>query len=251
MILASASPRRSELLERLGCKFEVLPAQGEEQSEASRPEDYVMELSRHKALEVYARRCAAHRGGAAEIADGTQEHFRRAGRAAVAAGASDQAGSAAEAADESDQLGSAAETVDETEQTLTVIAADTVVVKDGVILGKPADRSDAVRMLRLLSGEVHQVYTGVCVCRRSGSESSQPACHSFCEMTEVEFYPMTEEEIEAYVESGDPMDKAGAYGIQSGGMRFVKQIRGDYNNVVGLPAARLYQEIKGMREDMD
>ena len=118
-----------------------------------------------------------------------------------------------------------------------IIAADTIVYLDGAILGKPRDHDDAVRMLTALSGREHIVYTGVAVLR--GGELRQAA-----ERTAVRFRPLTSGEIERYIATGEPMDKAGAYGIQGLGARFVKGIRGDYNNVVGLPVGRLYQELK-------
>ena len=115
-----------------------------------------------------------------------------------------------------------------------VIAADTVVVKDGKILGKPKDEADAVAALKMLSGSVHSVYTGVCV-----FDSEKKTMVSFFEKTDVHFYELSDEAIENYVRSGEPMDKAGSYGIQEKGALFVEKIIGDYNNVVGLPIARL------------
>lgn len=182
IILASASPRRRELLSQMGLHFEVLPSQGEEIITKIKPEEAVMELAQQKAEEVSAR-C------------------------------------------EDDTL---------------IIGADTVVVKDGKILGKPADEDDAVRMLSMLEGSVHQVYTGVCLIKKAdGREGS----HTFYEETKVAFYPMSRSEIQSYVESGDPMDKAGAYGIQGSCAVYISGIEGDYNNVVGLPIARLYHEM--------
>lgn len=119
-----------------------------------------------------------------------------------------------------------------------VLGADTVVAVDGRILGKPADAADAARMLRALSGRTHRVFTGVALLAE-GRE------RVFCEETEVEMYPISEEEIRDYIATGEPMDKAGAYGIQGRAAVFVKGIRGDYLTVVGLPLARLYQELKG------
>lgn len=124
---------------------------------------------------------------------------------------------------------------------LIVIGADTVVSIDGSILGKPEDRDDAARMLRKLSGNTHEVYTGVTF---AGSKEGKIRTHTFYECTRVIFYEMSDKEIEDYVCSGDCNDKAGAYGIQSGAARFVKGIEGDYNNVVGLPLSRVYQELK-------
>ena len=115
-----------------------------------------------------------------------------------------------------------------------VIAADTVVALDGVVLGKPADKEEAFRMLSLLSGNRHQVYTGLTVLR--GEQ-----VFSQWEETSVTFRPLTAEEIEAYIATGEPMDKAGAYGIQGYGALFIQGISGDYYNVMGLPVCRLGQ----------
>lgn len=118
-----------------------------------------------------------------------------------------------------------------------VIGCDTVVLLDGEIMGKPKNEKNAFEMLSRLSGHTHKVITGVCICSKDGEKS-------FSQCTEVDFYPLTDEEIRAYIATGDPMDKAGAYGIQSEGCILVKGIRGDFFNVVGLPVARLRREIK-------
>lgn len=118
-----------------------------------------------------------------------------------------------------------------------VIAADTVVVCQGEILGKPKDASDACRMLRLLSGKKHQVMTGLTVLYQGKAEVST-------EITDIYFRTLTDAEIKRYVLSGEPMDKAGAYGIQGGGALFAEKIVGDYYNVVGLPVCRLGQVLK-------
>ena len=115
-----------------------------------------------------------------------------------------------------------------------IIAADTVVALDGAVLGKPADEEEAFRMLSLLSGNRHQVYTGLTVLR--GEQ-----VFSQWEETSVTFRPLTAEEIEAYIATGEPMDKAGAYGIQGYGALFIEGISGDYYNVMGLPVCRLGQ----------
>jgi septum formation protein len=114
-----------------------------------------------------------------------------------------------------------------------VLGADTVVVVDNHLLEKPANAEDAARMLRLLSGRLHQVITGVCVVAR-GFERTE------AEITEVSFSPLSDEEIAGYVRTGEPMDKAGAYGIQGIASRWVKGIEGCYFNVVGLPVHRVY-----------
>lgn len=120
-----------------------------------------------------------------------------------------------------------------------VIGADTIVVYENEILGKPKDREDAKRMLSMLSGNTHQVLTGVCL---MGAQTKV-----FYESTDVVFYELTEAELEAYLNTHDGEDKAGSYGIQGPFAIHVKKIDGDYNNVVGLPIARLYQEMKNIK----
>ncbi len=120
-----------------------------------------------------------------------------------------------------------------------IIAADTVVAIDGKILGKPHSEAEAFEMLSTLSGRVHSVFTGVCVIFADGS------IENFSEETKVEFYPLTAEEINAYIATGDPMDKAGAYGIQEKGAANVKGIVGDFYNVMGLPVGRLARALRG------
>lgn len=123
-----------------------------------------------------------------------------------------------------------------------VIGADTVVSFGGDILGKPKDEADACRMLGLLQGRVHQVYTGVALCGKG--KAGKAFRNVFHERTDVFMYPMDRKEIEAYVGTGEPMDKAGAYGIQGRCAAYIEKINGDYNNVVGLPVGRLCQELK-------
>lgn len=117
-----------------------------------------------------------------------------------------------------------------------IIAADTIVWMGDEELGKPSDAADARRMLGLLSGKTHHVSTGVCIVRGERERS-------FVETTDVTFFELTDEEIDAYVETGDPLDKAGAYGYQSKGCTLVRRIEGDYFNVVGLPIGRLVREL--------
>ena len=121
-----------------------------------------------------------------------------------------------------------------------MIGADTIVAFENRILGKPKDNADAVRMVSMLQGNTHQVYTGVTF---AGCIRGQQILHTFYEKTDVTFYPVTKEDLHAYVDSGDSLDKAGAYGIQGAFAIHVKGIEGDYNNVVGLPIARLYHEL--------
>ncbi len=124
-----------------------------------------------------------------------------------------------------------------------VVAADTIVVCEGKVLGKPRDEADAVSMLRLLSGRDHQVMTGVTV--RCGQNS-----RTFTEVTDIHFRELTEKEIHAYVASGEPMDKAGSYGIQGGAALFCTRMVGDYYNVMGLPVCRLGQVLREMAPDL-
>ncbi len=179
LILASASPRRAELLRNASIAFAVDPAHVPEQPiPGELPLDYAQRLAREKALAVYTR----HRDEA-------------------------------------------------------VVGADTVVVVDAHLLEKPSDADDAARMLRLLSGRTHQVITGVCLLA-PGFERAE------AELTQVTFAEVSDEEIAAYIRTGEPMDKAGAYGIQGVASRWVTSIQGDYFNVVGLPVARVYRLLR-------
>lgn len=184
-ILASASPRRKELLQQIGMKFEIIPACGEEEMHFTKPQDVVMDLSRQKAAEIAGKRL-------------------------------------------------------DTEELEVIIGADTVVALDGEILGKPKDETDAYRMISMLQGRSHKVYTGVTLWMRQGGKEE---VHSFYEETEVIMNPMSEEERKRYITTKEPYDKAGGYGIQGLCAVFIREIKGDYNNVVGLPVARIYQEL--------
>ncbi len=199
-ILASASPRRRELLLQIVPNFEVIPAGEEEVRQKESASEMAVQLAADKAESV------------ARIVTG-EENPDVAMRRAALSGAED----------------------------LLILGADTVVASANQFLGKPQSEKDAYRMLSDLSGRTHVVVTGVCLLGTCGGKTIR---HSFCEKTIVEFYPMTDDEIRAYISTGDPMDKAGAYGIQSGCGKFIKGIIGDYNNVVGLPVARLYHEMR-------
>lgn len=173
-ILASASPRRRELLAELICDFEIIPAKGEEKTlDSVSPEALVQALAKQKAEEVAALPQA--RGKA-------------------------------------------------------VIGSDTVVAYEGEVLGKPKDEADAFRMLKMLSGKTHEVFTGVCIAYPSDGKRR---CVVRADRTAVYFEELSDEWIRNYIKSGSPMDKAGAYGIQDGGL--VKKIEGSYSNVVGFP----------------
>jgi septum formation protein len=182
IILASASPRRKELLEQIGVKFDIFPSVEEEIITKTEPKEIVKELAHQKAFDVFQKQPKAD----------------------------------------------------------VIIGADTIVVYDGIIMGKPKDEKDAVRMLQMLQGNTHQVYTGVSILINKSNNTQEIL---FAETTKVTMYPMTEEEILSYVQTKEPMDKAGAYGIQGLSAIYVKAIEGDYYNVVGLPVGRLYQEL--------
>ncbi|MDD6504435.1 MAG: Maf family protein [Lachnospiraceae bacterium] len=135
-----------------------------------------------------------------------------------------------------------------TPQDILVIGADTVVAYGGQILGKPADEADAKRMLSMLSGNVHSVYTGVTfvIIGKDGRTGES----SFVEKTDVHMFAMSEQEIDRYIASGEPMDKAGSYAIQGKCGIYIEKIDGDYYNVVGLPIARMYQSLKDIGIDL-
>ena len=170
LILASASPRRQELLTKMGLKFCVQPADVDETCTGT-PAERVGILSERKARGV--------------MADGAQG---------------------------------------------VIVASDTLVALDGESLGKPADRADAIRMLKALSGRDHDVYTGVCLL-----DTVSGKCETIVERTAIHFVQLSDETIEAYVDSGEPMDKAGAYAIQGGAGKFVDKIDGSFDNVMGFP----------------
>lgn len=207
LVLASASPRRRELLSQIGLEFTVMPSTKEENAKTTEAGALVQELSRQKAVDIWEQLS----GGQGQNPDADQEQI-------------------SEETQEPNLNG-------KRQPELLVIGADTVVCCEGKILGKPHSREAAAEMLTALQGRSHEVYTGVTL-------YSQSETVTFFECTQVEFYPMTEVEISEYIDSKEPMDKAGAYGIQGLGARFVKGIRGDYNNVVGLSVGRLYQELK-------
>lgn len=142
------------------------------------------------------------------------------------------------------------ELTEEEKKESILIGADTVVAVDDRILGKPADETEAFQMIKLLQGRSHQVYTGVTILRQGGLQplwEGTSTCSiqkkQFFEKTDVLVYPMSEDEITAYVKTGEPLDKAGAYGIQGSFAAYIQGINGDYSNVVGLPVGRLYHEL--------
>jgi septum formation protein len=186
LVLASASPRRRELLAQVGYQFEVRPAHiPEEPLPGEDPIAYVTRLAREKAQAVF-RELTAGSSPEKDCVDG--------------------------------------------KSSLAVLGADTTVALDKLILGKPEDAADAARMLRLLSGRTHRVITGVAVVTASGAEVA-------AEATAVQFLTLSEKEIDAYVATGEPMDKAGSYAIQGRAARWIPRIEGCYFNVMGLPLA--------------
>ena len=219
IILASASPRRRELLTQIGLDFDVVVSETEEKITSTEPAKVVEELSAQKAEAVWEklRSMTASQGSVTN----------------------------AERLDEGSEVFEPEQTSGETTMTDTlVLGADTVVACDGKILGKPADTEAAAAMLTMLQGRGHEVYTGVTILYEQNGERKTLTFH---EKTTVHFYPMTDAQIREYVAIGDPMDKAGAYGIQGFCARYIRGIEGDYNNVVGLPVGRVYQELHGLR----
>ena len=186
--LASASPRRKELLKQVGLSFKTRPSTVEEKITKTEPDEVVEELSYQKAVDVCGK-----------LSREEKEDF-------------------------------------------VVIGADTVVSCWGEILGKPKDKEDAVRMLKKLQGGSHQVYTGVTLAWKYKDMSAMYA--TFSECTDVTMYSMTDQEIRQYADSGEPLDKAGAYAIQGLCAAYIQGICGDYNNVVGLPVGRVCQELR-------
>lgn len=181
LVLASASPRRKEILENLGLDFEVITSNAEEKVDSDIPPYMVVQqLAMLKGTDVALK----------------------------------------------------------TENAL-VISADTIVYLDGEILGKPGEIQNARQMLKKLSGKEHEVYTGICI-----TDSGAGKSVSDYELTKVKFRDLNDEEIENYINTGEPMDKAGGYGIQGKGCLLVEKINGDYLNVVGLPATKLSKILK-------
>lgn len=190
IILASASPRRRELLTQIGIQYEVLPSKKEEVITSTVPNVIVQELARQKAEDIVLK---------------------------------------------------------ENREGVIVLGADTIVALNGEVMGKPENEEDAYRMISGLQNNVHQVYTGVSL---SYLKEGKVVSHVFYEETKVFVYPMSEKEIRTYIASKDCMDKAGSYGIQGAFAAYIKGIEGDYNNVVGLPVGRVYQELKKLLESI-
>jgi septum formation protein len=196
LVLASASPRRRELLAQAGYRFEVHPAHiAEDPLPGEDPIAYVTRLAREKAEVVFREQASIERPKEEECDGG---------------------------------------------EALVVVGADTTVTLDNMILGKPEDAADAARMLRLLSGRMHRVITGVAVVTARRSDVA-------AEATAVRFLTISDEEIAAYVASGEPMDKAGAYAIQGHAARWIPRIEGCYFNVVGLPLALVCSMLESYR----
>lgn len=184
-VLASASPRRKELLSQIGIKFRTCTSKKGEEVLRNLPENIVKDLSYTKARDVYER--------------GNRE--------------------------------------------AVVIGADTIVVANEKVLGKPKDEKEAYEMIKMLQGDIHHVYTGVSII---WEQNNNTHVSSFYAVTEVELYYMNDDEIRNYIATTEPYDKAGGYAIQGYFARYVKGIKGDYNNVVGLPIGKLYQVMNSL-----
>ena len=206
IILGSASPRRRELLEQIGLEFEIVVSDAREHYKSTRPEEIVRELAlmkaEHVAKEVERREKERAEQASIPGLDTGEAHLRN----------------------------------------VVILGADTIVVRDGQILGKPSDEEAAFSMLKSLQGRMHQVYTGVAVLNFDGSGSLRTISHA--EETKVYVHEMTDEEIRRYIAAGESMDKAGAYGVQGRFAAYIDRIEGDYYNVVGLPVAYLYHTVK-------
>lgn len=199
IILASKSPRRKELLSRIGIEYECIVSEAEEKTTESSPDKVVAELSRQKAENIF------------EI---------------IRAGERDNS-------------------------PMVIIGADTVVACDSNIMGKPKDKQDAGRMLKLLEGRSHSVWTGVTLLfinidKNGNYSENKVISETYACETKVYMYHVSDNEIEEYIKTEEPLDKAGAYGIQGIAAKFIEKIEGDYNNVVGLPVSALYQRIKNI-----
>lgn len=190
IILASGSPRRKEILENAGIKFEIIPSKKDEIITESAPDKIVMSLSAMKAEDIY--------------------------------------------------------NLERPEKDYFIIGSDTMVFYNDKKYGKPADKEDAFAMLKSLSGNVHQVYTGVTFVY---DDEEEKKVYSFSCATDVTMYEMSDEEIWDYIETGEPMDKAGAYAIQGLCAKHIKEIKGEYNNVVGLPIAHIFEHIKKLTRE--
>ena len=208
IILASQSPRRQEILSLGGYEYEVCVSSAEEQI----PPEELENLTPQELVEKLARVKA-------------EDVYRR---------------NCSKNMEKSRTDNQAADSVEE----ITVIGADTVVAVDGCVLGKPKTEDEAKQMLARLSGRTHDVFTGVCILWTDSDTQEEIHGNTFHCHTKVTFYPMTEEEIDNYVATGDCMDKAGAYGIQSGAAKYIQGIEGDYLNVVGLPLSKIYHVLR-------
>ena len=228
-ILASGSPRRKELLGQIGIVPEIMPSDIDEEITTTVPEDLVINLSRNKAMDI-ASKLQKHDCNDTHSMPSNMEltGYERDNKAYPINNLS--------SSDDSES-----KTHLQKRMTL-ILGADTVVSVDGHILGKPHSHEEAAEMIRSIQGRSHQVYTGVTIIARD--DTGRDTFDSFAVKTDVNVYPMTEEEITAYAESSEPMDKAGAYGIQGAFAKYIKGIEGDYNNVVGLPVAEVFQRIK-------
>lgn len=222
LVLASASPRRRELLTQCGFTFDVYPAHiPESPLPGEDPIAYVTRLAREKAEAVY-RELTMNDPLVSESRPGAPDMPGKSTGAGQGSSFPNFSAKDAERIAHPRSLGS--------HPAIVVLGADTTVTLDGHILEKPEDAADAARMLRILSGRTHRVITGVAVVSPDRTEVA-------AEVTAVRFLPMNDDEIAAYVATGEPMDKAGAYGIQGRAARWIPRVEGCYFNVVGLPLA--------------
>ncbi len=208
IILASGSPRRKELLGHIFPEYEILPSDSEENATFQSPGQYVCELAKQKASDIAVKRLGISEASLQEAgADLIRPSY-------------------------------------DFDTASLIVGADTIVYAADRVLGKPKDEEDAFRMLSFLSDRAHQVYTGICLL--IAEKEDLFVCRSFYEVSNVYFDKLTESEIRAYIKSGEPLDKAGSYGIQGIFSKHIRRIDGDYFNVVGLPVNRLYHELSAI-----
>ena len=267
LILGSQSPRRRELLERMGLSFRVLSAEIDETKyETDDPESSVLRICEAKAAAVARKiqnteckmqnaECKVQNDGAGDVGTALCRPQEAEGSPIPSLPLEGKAEDGERETQilrcaQNDGAGDAGTALCRPQEAL-ILSSDTVVVLDGKIMGKPHDAAEARAMLAALSGREHEVYTAFCLLpiemQNAECNAQNAVCH--CEKTCVKFRTLTPEEIAAYVATGEPMDKAGAYGIQNLGAMLVESIRGDYFTVMGLPVCQLALALKGFGID--
>jgi len=215
IILASASPRRKEIMEQMGIPYQVMVADVEETVSETEPSRMVQALASLKTEAVLSKYI---------MHDGCNGNNK----------------------DNKDNKGNKADNINAGQEKFIIIGADTMVFFDGHALGKPKDEADAFRMLRMLSGKSHEVISGVSIIINDSRQQRL----SFAVSTKVMMQNLTDEQIKDYIATGEPMDKAGAYAIQGKFGLYIREILGDYYNVVGFPISRIYEVLLDLGIDL-